>query len=450
MDKADATIHHRRDFIKNLALAGGAISLAGTGLRAEAPVTPVVQSTAAPYWAFDLTNTTALRPYWCDVVSRLATPVLEALAKRQLKATMPVEQKDDAGRDEVTYLEAFGRLICGIAPWLGLPSDDTPEGRSRAHFAALTREALDAATDPKSPDFMPFGSAKEVPPQERQPLVDIAHLVQGILRAPHELWDKLDSRVKSNLVAALKQSRQVEPYNNNWTLFAAIVETFLHRVGEKRDDNRLFHGLKLHREWYAGDGWYGDGASFRMDYYNSFVIHPMLVEILDIVGDEAPEWKKLRDLANERLVRYAATQERFVAPDGSYPPVGRSIIYRSGAFQGLALAALRKQLQGKPTPAQARTALTRVIRRTLEAPGTFDKNGWLQIGLAGHQPSLGEYYISTGSLYACSYALLPLGLPPSDPFWTSDFVPTTWEKIWGGADIPADSALYGEAGDRMI
>jgi hypothetical protein len=31
----------------------------------------------------------------------------------------------------------------------------------------------------------------------------------------------------------------------------------------------------------------------------------------------------------------------------------------------------------------------------IEAPDTFDHEGWLQIGFCGHQPSLGEGCIST-------------------------------------------------------
>jgi hypothetical protein len=255
--------------------------------------------------------------------------------------------------------------------------------------------------------------------------------------------------VKANVIAALKTSRAIGvSTRNNWCLFASMVEAFLQRVGEKRDDKRLFTGITLHREWYAGDGWYDDGPSFHMDYYNSFVIQPMLVEVLDVTGDEAPEWKELRVSAKARLTRYAQTQERFVAPDGSYPAVGRSIVYRGGAFQGLALAALRKQLPGKTAPAQARAALTAVIRRTMEAPDTFDKNGWLQIGLTGHQPALGENYISTGNLYMAGLALLPLGLPPTDPFWTATHEPTTCENAWGGTNMRPDHAFRGEQGDR--
>ena len=88
------------------------------------------------------------------------------------------------------------------------------------------------------------------------------------------------------------------------------------------------------------------------------------------------------------------------------------------------------------SPAQVRGALTAVIRRTIEAPGTFDADGWLRIGFCGHQPGVGETYISTGSLYLCSVALLPLGLAPTDPFWSAPPQPWTSVRAWSGAGVP--------------
>jgi hypothetical protein len=90
---------------------------------------------------------------------------------------------------------------------------------------------------------------------------------------------------------------------------------------------------------------------------------------------------------------------------------------------------------------EARGGLTAVIRRTLDAPGTFDRNGWLTVGLCGHQPHLGESYISTGSLYLCSTALLPLGLSASDAFWRRPAESWTAHRLWSGEDAAADHAL---------
>jgi hypothetical protein len=415
----------RRDFVKLAAAAG---LLRATSRAAAAPVAGTANGAAGGEGAAD-------RAAWVRFATRLADPLLGALAAKQLRARMPVESHPvSKDRPQYTYLEGLGRLLAGLAPWLELDADDTAEGRERGRLAALARTAIDAGTDPASPDFLNFSRGA-------QPLVDAAFLAQAMLRAPVELWAKLAPRVQQNVIAALVSSRPIRPGENNWKLFATTVEVFLHRAGAKRDDARLFAGIDKHREWYVGDGFYGDGPEFHWDYYNSFVIQPMLLEALEVVGDEKPELKAFRTKARERLGRWAAIQERLVAPDGAYPAVGRSIAYRCGAFQGLALAAWRHLLPKEVAPAQARVALTRVIRRTLEAPGTFDANGWLTIGLAGHQPGLGETYISTGSTYLCSVALLPLGLPPADAFWSAPAAKTTWEKVWSGENLPADHAI---------
>ena len=75
-----------------------------------------------------------------------------------------------------------------------------------------------------------------------------------------------------------------------------------------------------------------------------------------------------------------------------------------------------------------------------EAPGVFDENGWLQVGSVGHQQSIREGYISTGSLYMCLAGLVHLGLPANDVFWTAPAEPWSQKRIWSGMDIPADHA----------
>jgi hypothetical protein len=163
--------------------------------------------------------------------------------------------------------------------------------------------------------------------------------------------------------------------------------------------------------------------------------------LMDVVGKQEPAWGAMVDAIRERATRYAAIQERMIAPDGTYPIVGRSIAYRCGAFHLLADAALRGMLPPEVAPEQVRGALAAVMRRTLTPPGTFDDRGWLRIGLAGHQPSLGEVYISTGSLYLCMTAFLPLGLPAGHRFWSAAAAPWSSVKVWSGADFKLDHAL---------
>lgn len=376
------------------------------------------------------------RDYWLSVLNRLAHPVLAALSKRNLKATMPVEAPHNnvADRSQYTHLEAFGRLLSGIAPWLELADTAGVEADLQQQYRDLARRSLSAAIDPSSPDFMNFNKGQ-------QPVVDAAFLALAILRAPNELWNKLDANTKKNLIDALRSSRVIQPAFSNWLLFSATVEAFLCFAGEEWDRMRVDYAIRQHDEWYKGDGVYADGPQFHWDYYNSFVIHPMLLQLVATVSKQSRAWESFESAIRSRAQRYAAIQERLIGPEGSYPAIGRSITYRFGAFHLLATMALCRQLPDGVKPEQVRAAMTAVIRRMIEAPGTFDKQGWLTVGFCGHQPSMGENYISTGSLYLCSVALLPLGLPRSDPFWSGPPQPWSSRKIWNGEDTAADHAL---------
>ncbi|MBQ8407917.1 MAG: DUF2264 domain-containing protein [Clostridia bacterium] len=380
---------------------------------------------------------TTTRQYWVDTLIKITSPVLSAMAEGKLKETMPVESKTP-DRPTVTHLEALGRTLTGLAPWLETPATDPREEEARVRMAELARAAIANAVDPASPDYCNFTDK----PTD-QPVVDAAFLAHSIVRAPHELWEKLDGRAQQNLIAAFKQTREILAYRSNWLLFPAMVETALYVMTGNCDRMRADYALCTHEQWYKGDGVYGDGPNFAWDYYNSYVIQPMLLDVIYTLhpilnrGGYADRMKA-KTLKHAR--RYAAIQERLIAPDGTFPIIGRSIAYRTGAFQTLAQIALMDQLPDGISPAQVRCALTAVIKRCFEAKETFDENGWLTIGLCGHQPSLGEPYISTGSLYLCTAGFLPLGLPAEHPFWSSEDALYTSQKIWSGIDMPFDHA----------
>lgn len=377
-----------------------------------------------------------VRAYFVSSLLRIADPVLQALSKNELKKQMPVETTAGAwdDRTHVTYLEAFGRLLSGMASWLELGPDGTDEGKLREKYIQLSLRSIHNATDPASPDFMNFS-------EDKQPLVDAAFLAQALLRAPNQLWNRLAPATQQNVLTALKSSRSISPYYSNWLLFTATVEAALLKFEGQADMVRIEYALNKHKEWYLGDGHYGDGPEFHWDYYNSFVIQPMMLDIFKTLNEAGFDEKKNYELTLNRARRYAAIQERLISPEGTYPPIGRSLAYRFGAFQLLSQIALWKQLPEEISPAQVRSALHAVVNRQIEAPGTFDKEGWLRIGFFGHQPNIGEGYISTGSLYLCSEAFLVLGLKPEDPFWADPAEAWTQKKIWSGEEIPIDKAL---------
>lgn len=373
------------------------------------------------------------RQIWLTYLDKLANPVLTNLANDSLKANMPVEGKTK-DRPEYTHLEAFGRLLAGIGPWLNLTEfSDTSEKQMRDKYFTLTLKAFDNATNPTAKDFLNFNKGA-------QPVVDAAFLAHGLIRAP-KVWEGLSATVKENVVKAFLSTRVIRPGFNNWLLFSAMIEAFFAKYGYDYDKMRLDYALRQHEQWYLGDGMYGDGPNFHWDYYNSYVIQPFLYDIMEVIVPKESIYKKMGQDVTKRAIRYAAIQERLISPEGTFPIIGRSIAYRAGAFQHLATMALAEKLPELVVPAQIRSALTAVIQRTTESEGTFDAKGWLQIGLHGHQPAIGETYISTGSLYLCATVLPPLGLPAQNPFWSAPAAPWTAQKVWSGVDVPTDHAL---------
>ncbi len=373
------------------------------------------------------------RREWLEALLKITGPVLDCLARGRLKAEMPLDFHPD--RAAFAPLEAFGRSMLGLAPWLEAdPEQLDPEERQlQQAWREKALACIDRATDPASPDFMLFDRGG-------QPLVDTAFLAHAILRAPKALSAALNSRVRGQLADAFRASRQIPSFNTNWLFFTAMVEAGLYTLGEAYDPMRLLTALRCFRDWYVGDGVYGDGPSFHFDYYNSFVIQPMYVDLVNTMAEEHPEIRSMRETVNARASRYASILERMIGPEGSYPVVGRSICYRFGAFQMLAQAALQHRLESHLTPASVRCGLTAVIRRVMAAGDMFDENGWLRAGVCGWQPELAEGYINVGSLYLCSAVFLPLGLPPADPFWADPDADWTGRTVWNGGHIVIDHA----------
>ena len=413
--------------LRSLMLCG---SIAVSALHAESQPKPAPMPLASSRASSG--EGVADRAYCVQVLTRIADPVLVALSENKLKERMPVFQ---AKRSSFACLEALGRLLAGMAPWLELGPGDDAEGKLRAHYIQLAVKGISNAVDPQSPDYMNFS-------EKGQPLVDAAFLSQALLRAPKQLWGNLGEKDRQNLCTALKTAlHATKPGESNWLLFSATIAAALWEFTGECEIEPIEYAVSRHMEWYKGDSVYGDGRTFHWDYYNSFVIQPMLLDVLRVCEKKQHALGKKYELVLKRAQRYAAIQERLISPEGTYPVIGRSSCYRFGAMQTLVDIALMHQLPNDLPPEAVRAALTAVIRRMIEAPGAFDEKGWLRPGSVGYQPSLAEGYISTGSLYLCSVGLLHLGLPANDPLWTAPDAPWTQKKIWSGQDIPADHAI---------
>jgi hypothetical protein len=114
-----------------------------------------------------------------------------------LRKRLPIEKHAEAAvREEVIHLEAVGRCLSGIAPWLELDNPaEGPEAQLQERFQELARKTIVSITNQKSPNlcnFTEFG----------QPLEDAAFLSQALVRAPIQLSEK----ARYDLVQALKST----------------------------------------------------------------------------------------------------------------------------------------------------------------------------------------------------------------------------------------------------
>ncbi len=380
------------------------------------------------------------REYWCSQAYKMAQPVLENMARGELQKNMQLEVSPnwDGRNKKVAYMEAFGRLMAGIAPWLTLPDDDTPEGVQRKQLREWALAAYKNAVDPQSPDYLAWRG-------HGQALVDAAYVAESFIRGYDALWVPLDEVTKKRYLEEFQQLRRVEPPYTNWFLFSSTIESFLAKAfGTKEyDDFRVMMPIRKVEEWYVGDGWYADGPVFAFDYYTSYVFHAMYLETLKNMIDANQrgtrlEYQKYYDRALKRAQKFAIILERFISPEGTFPVIGRSTPYRLAALQPLALMAWYQKLPGDLSNGQVRAALTQVMHRMFDQQNNYNEGGFLTIGFCGSQPGTADWYTNNGSLYMTSLSFMPLGLPADHDFWTCEAQPWTQVKAWGGQPFPKD------------
>ena len=377
------------------------------------------------------------RAYWCSQAYKMAQPVLEKISKGELQKDMLVEVSPTwDGRDKrVTYMECFGRLMAGLAPWLSLPDDNTSESTQRKQLREWALAGYKNAVDPQSPDYLLWRG-------HGQALVDAAYIAESFVRGYDALWLPLDDVTKKRYIEEFTQLRRVDPPYSNWLLFSSVIESFLFKVGAEGDEYRVNSAIRKTEEWYVGDGWYADGPSFAFDYYSSYVFHPMYLETLENMTSAKNrtriDYKKYYQRELKRAQKFSIVLERFISPEGTYPVFGRSTPYRLAAMQPLALMAWYEKLPQELSNGQVRAALTAVMHRMFDHQNNYNAKGYLTIGFCGSQPGIADWYTNNGSLYMTSLAFMPLGLPANHPFWTDAAQDWTQKKAWGGQPFPKD------------
>jgi len=359
---------------------------------------------------------------------QIQKPVFDAWAREKLVSTLDRIELPGKNRNQFSALESIARnfyATCQI----------DKEGK---FLNSEILNAFERSLKPGHPDSFNWDKGD-------QPLVDAAILAAGFLQNPFIFEKILNAKIQKGLIEGWKKSLSIKPYESNWLLFAAMVEAALQKWDRAFKPDCVPYAIQKFEEWYKGDGFYGDGPKFHIDYYNSIIIHPFLL----ILGKQGHVEKDVMAKHIIRAKRHAECLERMIGADGSFPPLGRSLCYRAGLFHHLAFMALEEKLPVSLSPGSIKKALCLSIEKTLDvsAKGNLGGNaidqssGILRPGLFNFDPQLAEIYISTASLYLCTWAFIPLGLGKDHEFWTVEKSQTTAEKLKMSQGLGIDAAL---------
>ena len=106
------------------------------------------------------------REVWVDIMYQMAEPVMKNMAEGKLQLVMDTAKGNknlelsptwDNRDKKVAYMEAFGRLLAGLAPWLNLPDDDTAsDGRMAVRLSSMVLMSLKVSSVVMTPSGCHF------------------------------------------------------------------------------------------------------------------------------------------------------------------------------------------------------------------------------------------------------------------------------------------------------
>jgi hypothetical protein len=299
-----------------------------------------------------------------------------------------------------TRLETFSRMLWAAGP-LCVHGHLNPE---------LISSFIAEGTDPDSPGY--WGR----PGLSDSRFVEMTAIAFALKISP-QVGELLDVKAKARLVDWLGSINSGEIARNNWRYFRIFVNEVLGSLGGDPDHRQVETDLEVIESLYMGNGWYSDGESGTIDYYNSFAFH--------YYGLLYAFWAKDRDSERARLFRERACQfaNTFIYwwdSDGSSIPYGRSLIYRFGMAAFWAAAAYTE------LPIFDNGTLRGLLLRCFRwwsRRDIFTTDGILSLGFAYPNHNMLEMYNAAGSPMWALKAFLPLALPPEHPFWLAEELP---------------------------
>jgi hypothetical protein len=344
-----------------------------------------------------------------------------------------------SGRDS-DGLEGYARTFL-LAAFRAARAEERHAERLLAPYA----EGLAAGTGPRDRHAWP---SPAVTPQAK---VEAASVAIGLHESRRLVWDRLPEEVRQRTADWLGGLAGTAVPRNNWVWFKAVVAAFLRSVGAPYAAGDIAEAIERTETWYAGDGWYSDGARVpgqlrNFDHYNGWAMHLFPLWYCRISGDAAEPG--LTDRYRARLRSFLHDAVHLVAANGAPLFQGRSLTYRFATAAPFFVGAL---FDATPlAPGLTRRAGGGILRHFLDR-GATRENGLLSLGWHHRFEPIRQHYSGPASPYWASLAFTGLLLPPGHPVWTEPEEPLPVERADFTRAIAAPGWLVtGTAADGII
>lgn len=310
-------------------------------------------------------------------------------------------------RERAKRIEGFSRPLWGLAPYYACKGETDKD----YSFSELYQKGFANGTNPFSSEY--WGEINDYD----QIIVEMAAMGLALILAPDEFFYPLSEKEQANLADWLYTINTHIAVNNNWRLFAVIVNCGLKNVGMPYNDDVIEAALSEMDKWYLGDGWYSDGAFDRCDYYTAFAIHfYSLIYAKFIEGTNPDRSNKLKLRAYE----FAKSYIHLFTANGEAIPYGRSLTYR---FAQISFWSALLWADCSPfSVGVIKGIINRNLRYWLNSP-IFDDSGVLTIGYRFPNLLMSDDYNAPGSPYWAMKAFLFLALPEEHEFFKASEEP---------------------------
>ena len=326
---------------------------------------------------------------------------------------------------QAEYFEGLTRTMFIAAPLIAIEPDITICGFPLRDY--YKKQILRSIT-PGDPNYVrtytdmqaEYGAGD--PFATYQQTVETCALVICLDICHEQIWDTYTKEEKDKIAAFLTDYARNPTVPQNWRLFNMLDYGFLYKYGYEIDRDIMREHAQAILGYYAGNGWYRDGAGF--DYYSCWAFNVYAPIWCNWYGYENEPYiaKRFEENSGELMKTYADWFDR----DGFTNMWGRSGIYRFAATSAFDGNFLFRNSAADPGLARriASGSLLQFLTRD-----DFLYEGVPTLGFYRPFLPLVQGYSCAESPYWMGKAFLCLHLPEDHPFWTAKENNGSWEDL---------------------